>query len=89
MLECLELVEVTQSSLLVKRRLTLVSKLLADRERGSPAYSRLDGPEISKLVQEVEDALVTEEAPPTAYNVTFEEYLDMMGNDPFTFMDHE
>ncbi|KAL6353960.1 hypothetical protein LRP88_12955 [Fusarium phalaenopsidis] len=89
MLECLELVAATQSSLLVKRGLTLVSKLLADRERRSPAYSRFDGPEISKLVQEVEDALATEEAPPTAYNVTFEEYLDMMGNDPFAFMDDE
>ncbi|WAO91637.1 Hypothetical protein NCS54_00911700 [Fusarium falciforme] len=89
MLECLELVEATQSSLLVKRGLTLVSKLIADRERRSPTYSRFDGPEISKLVQEVEDALATEEAPPTAYNVTFEEYLDMMGNDLFAFMDDE
>lgn len=89
MLECLELVAATQSSLLVRRGLTLVSKLLSDRERRSPTYSRFDGPEISKLVQEVEDALATEEAPPTAYNVTFKEYLDMMGKDPFAFMDHE
>ncbi|KAL2678651.1 hypothetical protein Neosp_009402 [[Neocosmospora] mangrovei] len=89
MLECLELVATTQSSLLVKRGLTLVSKLLADREQRIPTYSRFDGPEISKLVQEVEDALATEEVPPTAYNVTFEEYLDMMGDDLFSFMDHE